>query len=213
MVYGYVRVSTQVSDTRANNQTFDRQLLILKNNGVEEENVICERISGTVATAKRPEFEKLLEKAVEGDTIIIAEMSRLARSLADLIFTVNDLVNRGIGIKFIKENISVSNSGMDAMSKMVFNIMGAFAEFERDIISDRTKQGLEAVRAGGKKLGRASVLSDEQKLELVEMYSRGDKLQVIADYFETNRQTINNYINSMELPKRNKKKSGEQVDE
>lgn len=204
MIYGYVRVSTQISDSRANNQNFDRQLLILKNNGVSEDNVFCERISGTVSTSKRPEFERLLESAVEGDMIIVSEMSRLARSLADLILTVNNLVNRGIGIKFIKENISVSNNGMDAMSKMVFNIMGAFAEFERDIISDRTKQGLEAVKDSGKKLGRRSILNDEQKMELTEMYSRGYRITSIAEYFETNRQTIYNYLKDLDLPKRKK---------
>ena len=169
-IYGYIRVSTQISDTRANNQTFDRQLKILHDNGVYDENIFKERISGGVSTTERPEWEKLLQVVKSGDMIIISEMSRLARSLTDLINTVNHLISMNVGIRFIKENINVSSNGLDSMNKLIFNLFGAFAEFEKDLISERTKQGLQAKKEQGVKLGRKQTYSDEQIKEILKEY-------------------------------------------
>ena len=169
-IYGYIRVSTQISDTRANNQTFDRQLKILHDNGVSDENIFKERISGGVSTAERPEWEKLLQVVKSGDMIIVSEMSRLARSLTDLINTVNHLISINVGIRFIKENINVSSNGLDSMNKLIFNLFGAFAEFEKDLISERTKQGLQAKKEQGVKLGRKQTYSDEQVKEILKEY-------------------------------------------
>ena len=169
-IYGYIRVSTQISDTRANNQTFDRQLKILHDNGVSDENIFKERISGGVSTSERPEWEKLLQVVKSGDMIIVSEMSRLARSLTDLINTVNHLISMNIGIRFIKENINVSSNGLDSMNKLIFNLFGAFAEFEKDLISERTKQGLQAKKEQGVKLGRKQTYSDEQIKEILKEY-------------------------------------------
>ena len=166
-IYGYIRVSTQISDTRANNQTFDRQLKILHDNGVSDENIFKERISGGVSTTERPEWEKLLQVVKSGDMIIVSEMSRLARSLTDLINTVNHLISMNVGIRFIKENINVSSNGLDSMNKLIFNLFGAFAEFEKDLISERTKQGLQAKKEQGVKLGRKQTYSDEQIKEIL----------------------------------------------
>ena len=168
--YGYIRVSTQMSDTRANNQTFDRQLKILHDNGVSDENIFKERISGGVSTTERPEWEKLLQVVKSGDMIIVSEMSRLARSLTDLINTVNHLISMNVGIRFIKENINVSSNGLDSMNKLIFNLFGAFAEFEKDLISERTKQGLQAKKEQGVKLGRKQTYSDEQIKEILKEY-------------------------------------------
>lgn len=169
-IYGYIRVSTQISDTRANNQTFDRQLKILHDNGVSDENIFKERISGGVSTTERPEWEKLLQVVKSGDMIIVSEMSRLARSLTDLINTVNHLISMNVGIRFIKENINVSSNGLDSMNKLIFNLFGAFAEFEKDLISERTKQGLQAKKEQGVKLGRKQTYSDEQIKEILKEY-------------------------------------------
>lgn len=155
MIWGYARVSTQFrNEEYGKNQEFTRQELILTENGVARENIIEERISGGVSTSKREQWEILMTKVQKGDTIIVAEMSRLARSLQDLIETVNMLIKKKVCIKFIKENINVGNDGMDAMNKLMFNMFGAFAEFEKQIISDRTKQGLRAKKAQGVVLGR-----------------------------------------------------------
>ena len=211
MIYGYIRVSTQISDTRANNQTFDRQLKILHDNGVSDENIFKERISGGVSTAERPEWEKLLQVVKSGDMIIVSEMSRLARSLTDLINTVNHLISINVGIRFIKENINVSSNGLDSMNKLIFNLFGAFAEFEKDLISERTKQGLQAKKEQGVKLGRKQTYSDEQIKEILKEYEANlitiediakkysvsiDRVFVWARKYGVSRRNKNNHNNN-----------------
>ena len=211
-IYGYIRVSTQMSDTRANNQTFDRQLKILHDNGVIDGNIFKERISGGVSTAERPEWEKLLQVVKSGDMIIVSEMSRLARSLTDLINTVNHLISINVGIRFIKENINVSSNGLDSMNKLIFNLFGAFAEFEKDLISERTKQGLQAKKEQGVKLGRKQTYSDEQIKEILKEYEANlitiediakkysvsiDRVFVWARKYGVSRRNKNNHNNNI----------------
>lgn len=211
-IYGYIRVSTQMSDTRANNQTFDRQLKILHDNGVSDENIFKERISGGVSTAERPEWEKLLQVVKSNDMIIVSEMSRLARSLTDLISTVNHLISMNVGIRFIKENINVSSNGLDSMNKLIFNLFGAFAEFEKDLISERTKQGLQAKKEQGVKLGRKQTYSDEQVKEILKEYEENlitiediakkysvsvDRVYVWARKYGVSRRNKNNHNNNI----------------
>lgn len=157
MIYGYCRISTQ-----KDKQSFDRQLNILKQHNVSENNIYCERISGGVATKERETWFELMKVVNPGDMIIVSEMSRLARSLQDLIETVNMLIKREIGITFIKENISVGSNGMDAMNRLMFSMFGAFAEFEKSLIQERVKQGLEAKKMQGIKLGRKFKEIDEE---------------------------------------------------
>ena len=211
-IYGYIRVSTQISDTRANNQTFDRQLKILHDNGVSDENIFKERISGGVSTTDRPEWEKLLQVVKSGDMIIVSEMSRLARSLTDLINTVNHLISMNVGIRFIKENINVSSNGLDSMNKLIFNLFGAFAEFEKDLISERTKQGLQAKKEQSVKLGRKQTYSDEQIKEILKEYEANlitiediakkysvsiDRIFVWARKYGVSRRNKNNHNNNI----------------
>ena len=212
ITYGYIRVSTQISDTRANNQTFDRQLKILHDNGVIDGNIFKERISGGVSTAERPEWEKLLQVVKSGDMIIVSEMSRLARSLTDLINTVNHLISINVGIRFIKENINVSSNGLDSMNKLIFNLFGAFAEFEKDLISERTKQGLQAKKEQGVKLGRKQTYSDEQIQAILKEYEANlitiediakkysvsiDRVFVWARKYGVSRRNKNNHNNNI----------------
>jgi DNA invertase Pin-like site-specific DNA recombinase len=192
--YGYMRVSTQMRGENEKSQTFDRQELILKEYGVPLENIYCERISGGVATRERKEWERLMEVAKNGDTIVVTEMSRLARSLGDLITTTNDLIKRGIAIRFLKENINVGNDGMDAMNKLMFNMFGAFAEFEKNIISDRTKQGLQAKKALGVRLGRPQRISQEIRESVLNEVKQGKTYQEIANQFNISKGTITQIV-------------------
>jgi DNA invertase Pin-like site-specific DNA recombinase len=192
--YGYMRVSTQMRGENEKSQTFDRQELILKEYGVPTENIYCERISGGVATRERKEWERLMEVAKKGDTIVVTEMSRLARSLGDLITTTNDLIKRGIAIKFLKENINVGNDGMDAMNKLMFNMFGAFAEFEKNIISDRTKQGLQAKKALGVRLGRPQRISQEIRESVLNEVKQGKSYQEIANQYNISKGTITQIV-------------------
>lgn len=191
-IYGYMRVSTQLKGENERSQTFDRQLIILKDNGVKEENIYCERISGGVATATRKEWERLMKVVKEGDEIVITEMSRMARSLSDLINTTNYLMKRKVSVNFLKENLKINSNGMDAMSKLTFSLFGAFAEFEKNIISDRTKQGLQAKKALGVVLGRPQTISKAIRKKIIQSVENGMSYQQIAKMFNVSKGTITN---------------------
>ena len=174
MNYGYIRVSC------ADKQEFTRQEFALKDYKIDK--LFEEKISGTKKASSRPEFEKLLEVVEQGDTIYFESMSRMARSMQDLIETTNFLANKKkVKVVFLKENIIVGGNGMDAMTSLIFNIMGAFAQFERDLISDRTKQSLQAKKAQGVKLGREVIYGEELRKEVARLYARGRSMREIAD--------------------------------
>ena len=144
MLVGYARVSTQ-------DQTLDLQLDALKHAGCEK--FYTDTASG--AKAERKGLEEALDYAREGDILVVWRLDRLGRSLRHLIETITTLNNRKVGFKSITENIDTTTSG----GKLVFHIFGALAEFERDIIRERTTAGLEAARARGRFGGRRSVMT------------------------------------------------------
>ena len=148
MKYGYARVSTE-------KQCLDRQLDMLKANGVEK--VFTEKESG--AKRNRPALNELLSLLREGDVVIIESLSRLARSTKDLLELLEIIDGKGAVLKSLKENIDCNS----ATGKFMINIISAVNQFERDILSQRTKEGLEATRSRGTRLGRISV--DTEKVE------------------------------------------------
>jgi DNA invertase Pin-like site-specific DNA recombinase len=150
MLVGYARVST--SDQRL---TLQRDAL--KKAG-------CKRIFSDVAsgaTADRPGIAKALDFVRRGDTLVVWKLDRLGRSLQHLIESVRQLQARKVGFRSLQESLDTTTSG----GKLVFHVFGALAEFERDIIRDRTNAGLAAARARGRKGGRPRVL-DDKKLAL-----------------------------------------------
>jgi DNA invertase Pin-like site-specific DNA recombinase len=128
------------------------QLDALKKEGCKR--IYEEKVSGS--KADRPELQKLLDAAREGDVVIVWRLDRLGRSLKDLITIVTGLKGRGIGFRSLTETIDTTSSG----GRLIFHIFASLAEFERSIISDRTKAGLAAARARGRKGGRKPKLSD-----------------------------------------------------
>ena len=177
MNYAYLRVST------IDKQEFTRQEFALKDYKIDQ--YFEEKISGTKKASTRPEFEKMLKAVKEGDTIYFESMSRMARSMQDLIETTNYLANkRKVKVVFIKENITVGGNGLDAMSQLVFNIMGAFAQFERDLISDRTKQSLQAKKAQGIRLGTPQKHTTETRQALVAYYNQGHTMAECSAKFD-----------------------------
>jgi DNA invertase Pin-like site-specific DNA recombinase len=139
MLIGYARVSTQ-------DQTLNLQKDALEKIGCNK--IFTDTASG--AKAERIGLEEALEYVREGDTLVVWRLDRLGRSLKHLIETITELNNRKIGFKSIQENIDTTTSG----GKLVFHIFGALAEFERDIIRERTQAGLTAARARGRLGGR-----------------------------------------------------------
>jgi DNA invertase Pin-like site-specific DNA recombinase len=156
MLIGYARVSTQ-------DQTTDLQNDALTKAGCER--IFAEKASG--AKADRPELAKALEFMREGDTLVVWKLDRLARSMRQLIETVEDLRRRKINFHSITENIDTST----AAGELHFHLFGALAQFERSLIKERVNAGLTAARARGRIGGRPAV--DAVKLTHAETLIRG----------------------------------------
>ncbi|SKA75098.1 Site-specific DNA recombinase [Clostridium sp. USBA 49] len=180
MIFGYARVSTD-------NQNLNRQLDQLKEAGAEK--IYKEKITGT--KKDRPELTKLLDYAREGDTIIITDLTRISRSTKDLISLVEELGNRGINIKSLKESWLDTTT---AQGKLMFTIMAGLSQFERDLISERTKEGLKSARARGKKGGRPKK-SDKDIERAIKLYnSKQYTIKEITEMTNISKPTLYRYI-------------------
>lgn len=146
MLIGYARVSTQDQDP-------ELQVDALKKAGCEK--IFVEKASG--AKRDRPELQAAIDYARDQDTIVVWKLDRLARSLKQLIETVEGLEDRGIGFKSLTETIDTTSPG----GRLVFTIFAGLAEFERSIIKERTRAGLQAARSRGRVGGRPRSVSDE----------------------------------------------------
>jgi DNA invertase Pin-like site-specific DNA recombinase len=155
MRIGYARVSTQ-------DQNLNLQKDALKKAGCEK--IIVEKASGK--NEARAGLEKLREIVRKGDVIVVWRLDRLGRSLRHLIDMMTELEKAGIGFQSLQEEINTTTSG----GKLVFHIFGALAEFERNLIKERTQAGLQAARARGRKGGRPKRLSPQQRALAVELF-------------------------------------------
>ncbi|HEY1248131.1 MAG TPA: recombinase family protein [Nitrososphaera sp.] len=180
MLIGYARVSTQ-------DQTLDLQKDALEQIGCTK--IFTDTASG--ATFERKGLDEALAYVREGDTLVVWRLDRLGRSLKHLIETIANLNERKIGFKSIQENIDTTTSG----GKLVFHLFGALAEFERDIIRERTLAGLQAARARGRVGGKPKALSPNQQTIAQVLYN--DKNNSIDDICKTlgiSRATLYRYI-------------------
>ncbi len=180
MKIGYSRVSTQ-------EQKNDLQIDALNKEGCDR--IFEEKASG--ASRDRPELKSALEYARKGDVIVVWKLDRLARSLKQLIETVEDLERRGIGFKSVTESIDTSTSG----GKLIFHIFASLAEFERSIIRERTRAGLDAAKARGKIGGRPPKLS-EKDIEVAKtiLKNRDITVKEVADKMGISFATLYRYI-------------------
>jgi len=173
---GYIRVSTVDQNT-------DRQL-----DGIQLDKVFKEKISGK--SIKRPILTQCLEHLREGDTLHVHSMDRLARNLMDLQKLVEDLTAKGIKVKFHKENLEFTGDNTNAISKLMLQIMGAVAEFERALIKERQMEGIQKAKEQGKHLGRKAALNQEQTQELKKRVDAGEEKKALAKEFGISRQTL-----------------------
>ena len=150
MIIGYARVSTA-------EQSLERQIDQLTDAGCER--IYQEKVSG--ASKERQELDRMLDALREGDVVIVTELSRLGRTVKGLIELVERLHESGVDLKSLKEQWLDTTS---PMGKMVFTMMAGFAEMERDLIRERTADGLKAARARGRKGGRPAI--DQERLNL-----------------------------------------------
>ena len=180
MKIGYARVSTADQHLRMQEDA-------LKSAGCEE--VFHDVISGV--TTERPGLDKALAYLRDGDTLVIWRLDRLGRSIQHLIHTVKSLQERRIGLHSLQENIDTSTSG----GKLVFHIFSALAEFERDLLRERTQAGLKAARVRGKMGGRPPLLDNRQINRMVEMYDeQKNTVAEICKIYDISRPSFYNYL-------------------
>lgn len=184
MKIGYARVSTQ-------DQNLDMQIDALKNVGCEM--IFEEKISGK--SKERPELKKLFEKLRKGDTVAVWKLDRLGRSLKDLIDLITKMQQLGVSFLSIQDGINTTT----ATGRFTFNIFASLAEFEREIISERTKAGLTSARARGRKGGRPAGYSKEtiKKIKAVKVLydaTGNSSVQEIADNLNISRATCYRYL-------------------
>jgi DNA invertase Pin-like site-specific DNA recombinase len=175
MLIGYARVSTH-------DQTLNLQQDALQKAGCNK--IFTDTVSG--AKAERKGLEETLNYVRKGDTVVVWRLDRLGRSLPHLISTMTALEERGIGFKSLTENIDTTTSG----GKLIFHIFGALAEFERDIIRERTQAGLTAARARGKTGGRPKALTGKKLSIAQDLYDKQHPIQEILQTLKISRATL-----------------------
>jgi DNA invertase Pin-like site-specific DNA recombinase len=184
MLIGYARISTQ-------DQTLAPQRDALEKVGCEK--IFTDRVSST--KEERKGLTEALSHLREGDTLVVWRLDRLGRSLRHLIDTITALGERGVGFKSLQENIDTTTSG----GKLVFHIFGSMAEFEREIIRERTLARLASARSRGRKGGRPKALSDKEIQQVRELYKSNTlPVEDICRRFNITRMTLHRYVKAGE---------------
>ncbi|MGN6141757.1 MAG: recombinase family protein [Ralstonia sp.] len=181
-IFAYCRVSTP-------DQTTDNQIQEIASAGfaVTKQRVVCETVSGSVPAMERKGFAKLVDRLEENDVLVVSRLDRLGRNAMDVRSTVERLASIGVRVHCL------ALGGVDltsAAGKMTMGVINAVAEFERDLLIERTQAGLRRAKAEGKAFGRPSALSEEQRTAVLERLSAGVPIAQIARDMKTSRQTI-----------------------
>ena len=179
---GYARVSSK-------DQNLDRQLAALKKEKVFR--IFTDTVSGS--STQRPGLDGALNYVRAGDQLIVVSMDRLARSLIDLHRLVDELTERGVSVKFLKEGQTYSLDS-SPVAKLMLGLLGSVAEFERAIIRERQAEGIAKAKARGVYKGRAKVLNEEQIMQAREWVSEGVPKTEVARRFGIGRTTLYKYL-------------------
>ena len=182
-VFGYGRVSTS-------EQCATNQLLELRSAGynIDEEFWYSDiGVSGKTASAQRPAFQKLKQQIRKGETLVVSKLDRLGRDAIDVLQTVKELGEHGIKIVVLQlGNTDLTSSA----GKLLLMMLAAVAEMERDILVERTQAGLQRAKSEGKKLGRPSKTTSEQRSEIVEKIANGLSISSIAREYNISRASV-----------------------
>jgi DNA invertase Pin-like site-specific DNA recombinase len=179
---GYVRVSSA-------DQNPDRQLEEL-----EVDRVFTDQASGR--DADRPQLRALLSYARDGDTIVVHSMDRLARNVDDLRRLVQEQTKRGIRIQFLKENLLFTGDD-SPMANLMLSVLGSIAQFERDLIRERQREGIALAKRRGAYRGRKKSLPVEKAIDLRRRAKAGEKKARLAREFRISRETVYQYLRSL----------------
>lgn len=179
MLVGYARVSTE-------EQNLDRQIDLLIDYGVDKRNIYQEKISGT--KTHREQLDKMIDELQEGDTVIIADLTRISRSTKDLLDIIDRIKAKGASIKSIKDTW-LDTSSDNPYNSFLLTVMSGLSQLERDLISQRTKEGLRSAKARGRNGGRPSKRND--KADTVGLlYKEGYKIVDIVKQTGLSRATV-----------------------
>ena len=182
MLIGYARVSTD-------DQNLNLQRDALKQLGCDQ--IFEDQLSG--AKAERPGLREALKYARSGDTFVVWRLDRLSRSLKDLIEMVAKLDERNVGLKSLHEAVDTSSTS----GKLIFHIFGALAEFERNLIRERTQAGLIAARARGRKGGRPKALNQDKRALAIKLYyEKNHTVKQICELMGISKPTLYTYISA-----------------
>jgi putative DNA-invertase from lambdoid prophage Rac len=154
---------------------------------IEARRLIEESISGSVAAKERPGFIKLIDRMESGDVLVVTKLDRLGRNAMDVRATVEQLASLGVRVHCL------ALGGVDLTSpagKMTMQVIAAVAEFERDLLIERTQSGIVRAKAAGKQFGRPPALNAEERVAVLEQLAAGVSIAEIAREFKTTRQTI-----------------------
>ena len=191
-VLGYARVSTD-------GQTLDRQIDALMAAGVNKKHLYCEKMTGT--KSDRPELNRLIDDLETGDTVIIADLTRISRSTKDLLDIVDKIKNKDAHIKSLKDTW-LDTTSSNPYNDFLLTVMSGLSQLERDLISQRTKEGLASAKARGRNGGRPSKQNEKAEMVMA-LYNSGMKIADIVRNTELSRSTINriikNYSNKAEI--------------
>lgn len=179
---GYVRVSSE-------DQNPERQL-----DGVDLDRVFVERASGK--DTDRPQLQELQKFARDGDTLVVHSMDRLARNVDDLRRLVQEFTRRGVVVEFRKEALTFTGDD-SPMSQLLLTMLGAVAQFERDLIRERQREGIEAARRRGVYRGRNRALTPEQAAQLAARAKAGEPKAALAREAGVSRETLYQYLRSL----------------
>lgn len=174
-VIGYVRVSSQGQNTA-------RQL-----QGIELDMEFIDKVTGS--NRERAKLQECIAYARKGDTVVVDSIDRLARNLRDLQEILQALTKKGVIVKFIKENLTFTGND-DAMSTLMLQMMGAFAEFERNMIAARQREGIAAAKKAGKHLGRPHKIDNNMREAVKEKRQKLQSIRSIAKEMSVSRATI-----------------------
>jgi putative DNA-invertase from lambdoid prophage Rac len=181
-VFAYCRVST--TDQTTQNQSLEIQAAGF---AIEAQRLIEESISGSVAAKERPGFTKLIDRMESGDILVVTKLDRLGRNAMDVRATVEQLSGYGVRVHCL------ALGGVDLTSpagKMTMQVIAAVAEFERDLLIERTQSGINRAKAAGKQFGRPPALTMAERATVLERLAAGINITELAREFKTTRQTI-----------------------
>ena len=178
---GYIRVSSIDQNTQ-------RQL-----DGLQLDRTFTDKCSGK--DTNRPALQEALKYVREGDTLLVHSLDRLARNVDDLRKIVGELTARGVTVTFVKNSLTFTGKA-DPMGKLMLTMLGAVAEFERELLRERQREGIAIAKSKGVYKGRAKALNAEQARELVELANNGMPKAELARTYGISRQTLYAYLDA-----------------